>query len=309
MLKKLTLILCLLILTACGEAASSEELTMNYPYDRPLNIAHRGARSVAPENTVFAAQRGFELGADMWELDVHLTADETLILIHDDDLKRTTNAQEVFPDRRPWLVEDFTLAELKTLDAGSWFLAKDPFDQIRSGQVSAAALETISVTPLPTLQEALQYTKDQGWTVNVEIKDLAGEKGDALITPKTVSLIEEMDMVDQVIISSFNHEYLKEVKQLNPAIRTAALTDDKGLMRKPAAEIAAYLESLGVDAVNPGIKTIKDYAVIAALREAGFDVYVWTVNDEDVMIRLINAGVSGIITDYPQLLTTLLQQN
>ena len=276
---------------------------MPYPYERPLNIAHRGARSVAPENTLLAAQRAYEFDADMWELDVHLSADGELMLLHDDGLKRTTNAREVFPGQRPWHLESFTLAQLKELDAGSWFLKKDPFGQIKKGNLSQAELDEIGGTPLPTLCEALQYTKDQGWTVNVEIKDLSGQPGDAEIVAKTVALIEEMEMVDQVLISSFNHDYLKQVKALNTNIRTGALVSKK--VKDPVQ----LLRDLGADALNPGYKTLKDLSVIAELREAGFDVYVWTVNDEAAMIKLINAGVSGIITDYPQLLEKILDES
>ena len=97
-----------------------------------------------------------------------------LMLLHDDDLKRTTNARVVFPGQRPWHLEDFTLTQLQELDAGSWFLEKDPFDEIKNGNLNQAEQNEISGIPLPTLQEALQYTKDQCWTVNVELKDLSG---------------------------------------------------------------------------------------------------------------------------------------
>jgi len=81
--------------------------------DRILNIAHRGASSLAPENTLSAARKGLEAGADMWELDVQLTADGELIVIHDSTLKRTSNVEDVFPHRRPWQVHEFTLDEIR----------------------------------------------------------------------------------------------------------------------------------------------------------------------------------------------------
>ena len=92
--------------------------------NRPLNIAHRGARSLAPENTLAAARKGLEVGADMWELDIQMTADGELIVIHDNTLKRTSNVREVFPKRKPWLVHEFTLDEIRLLDFGSWWKSR-----------------------------------------------------------------------------------------------------------------------------------------------------------------------------------------
>ncbi len=79
-------------------------------FPKPLNIAHRGARSLAPENTLAAARLGLEIGADLWELDVAATSDEQLVVLHDDTLERTSNAQQVFPGRAPWTVSTFSLA-------------------------------------------------------------------------------------------------------------------------------------------------------------------------------------------------------
>ena len=94
---------------------------------RTLNIAHRGARSIAPENTLAAALKALQSGADLWELDVVMTADGEPVVIHDKDLSRTSNVESVFPSRRPWLVHEFSLEEIRRLDFGSWFKAMDPF--------------------------------------------------------------------------------------------------------------------------------------------------------------------------------------
>jgi len=95
-----------------------------------LNIAHAGARSLAPENTIAAASKALEVGADMWELDVAVTRDGELILFHDDSLARTTDAVNRFPDRAPWTFTTFSLAEVRSLNAGSWFAETDPFGEI-----------------------------------------------------------------------------------------------------------------------------------------------------------------------------------
>ena len=108
---------------------------------RPLNVAHRGASSIAPENTLEAAQRAFEAGADMWELDVHLSRDRQLVVIHDDDLRRTTNVEQVFPHdprkRTRYRVRDFDLPELRRLDAGSWFIRGKNGRTVRNTRIAA----------------------------------------------------------------------------------------------------------------------------------------------------------------------------
>src|SRR5512133_417819 len=159
---------------------------------KPLNIAHRGARSLAPENTLAAARKALEIGADMWELDVAVTADGELVVLHDDTLERTSNVQEVFPDRRPWAVYTFTLAELRKLDFGSWYNQKDPFKQIAQGAVTQAMQQSYVGEPIPTLEEALTFTKDNHWRVNVEIKDATGTPGDKDVVEKVVALIDKL---------------------------------------------------------------------------------------------------------------------
>ncbi|MDH4138469.1 MAG: glycerophosphodiester phosphodiesterase family protein, partial [Anaerolineae bacterium] len=174
-----------------------------------LNIAHRGARSLAPENTLAAARKALEAGADMWELDVSMTADGEPILMHDPFLERTCNAQERFPARRPWLVSEFTLAEVQTLDCGSWFNERDPFGQIRAGAVPEKDQRSYVGQRVPTLREALEFTHDHNWQVSVEIKDISHQLGDTAIVEKVVALIEKLDMVDRVLIFSFNPGYLR----------------------------------------------------------------------------------------------------
>ncbi|MEW5957297.1 MAG: glycerophosphodiester phosphodiesterase family protein [Chloroflexota bacterium] len=266
-----------------------------------LNIAHRGARSLAPENTLAAAQKALETGAEMWELDVAMSADGVLFLNHDDTLVRTSNVKAVFPERRPWRVADFTLAEIRQLDFGSWFNRQDPFGQIAAGQVSAADLARYAGEPAPTLAEALAFTRQHHWRVNVEIKDLSGAAGDVDVVEKAVALIEELQMDDRVLLSSFNHRYLQRVKAANPRLNTAALVSRPGL--KPAA----LLKRLGAKGYHPSYVAAVWPGAIANLRARGFEVNVWTVNDERKMRRLIKAGVSGIITDFPQRLRQLLQ--
>lgn len=270
---------------------------------RPLVIAHRGARSLAPENTLAAARKAYEVGADLWELDVAVTADRELVLMHDDTLNRTCNAGEVFPDRAPWQVWDFTLEEIQSLDCGSWFNASDPFGQIGAGNVSEADQQAYVGEPAPTLRAALAFTRDNNWRVNVELKAQANPELDAFIVAQTVALIEELGMDDgvQVVISSFNHDYLQAVRAQNASIPTQAITSQ--LIR----DLPDYLAALGAEACNPRLNTWS-YERMRELQAEGVRFNVWTVNDELAMRALINTGVHGIITDYPQTLLALLDE-
>ncbi len=266
---------------------------------RTLNIAHRGARSLAPENTLAAARKGFEIGADLWELDIAMTKDGELILIHDNTFERTSNIASVYPERKKARAHEFTLAELRKLDMGRWFIQTDPFQQIAAGAVSKTELDRYVGEAIPTLREALQFTKDHNWQVNVEIKDASGTPSSSSIVEKVVGVINELNMAERVMISSFNHSYLQRVKSANPYILTAALVE------KPDPDPLALLKRLNAQAYNPSSRAITP-GTIHLLREAGYDVYVYTVNDIPTMKALVDAGVSGIFTDFPQLLKEVL---
>ncbi len=263
------------------------------PEKRVLNIAHRGARSLAPENTILAARRAVAVGADMWELDVAMTADGELVVIHDDTLERTSDAAQVYPDRAPWPVQAFTLEELRRLDFGGWFVQRDPYGQIAERAVTAGETERFPGARIPTLEEALDFTREYRWKVNVELKDLTGQPGDAGVVEKTVALINRMNMAGQVMISSFNHEYIVRSRAADPQMVTAALIE------APVSDPIALLQRTGAAALNPSLE-LATPDLVRTVREAGFDVYVWTVNEESDMIALIDSGVSGIFTDFPQ---------
>lgn len=268
---------------------------------RVFNIAHRGARSLAPENTLAAARKAFALGADMWELDAGLTADGELVVIHDDSLARTSNARGATPARSPWRVRDFTLAELRQLDFGSWFAESDPFGQIAAGAVSPEELKEFAGAPIPTLSEALLLTRELDWKVNVEIKDMGATGSDEDIARRVAALATAMDMEDRVLVSSFRLDYLRQIRETGSSIATAVLVSS------PASNPTGLVADLGASAYNPGVSAI-ELRDIAPLRERGVDVNVWTVNDEKAMLELIAAGVSGIFTDFPQRLARILRE-
>ena len=261
--------------------------------------AHRGARSLAPENTLPAAVKAFESHADGWELDVAMSKDGVLVVFHDDTLERTSNVVDIFPERGPWSVYDFSLAELQQLDFGSWFVESDPFDQIAQENLTPRDLEIYQGVRIPTLQEALEFTQSNQWWVNVEIKDTSGTPADAVIVSEVVKLVEVLGMEDHVLISSFNWDYLSQVKALNPKLATGVLTN------KLVMDPLVLMQELDAQAFHPGIKVT--YAEqVKLLRENGYDVNVWTVNDVADMENLIEMGVTGIITDFPQRLNPTL---
>lgn len=267
--------------------------------DRPIVFAHRGFRGIAPENTLIAARKGFEAGAPWWELDVAASSDGELFVLHDDSLARTTDAASVFPDRSPWTIYDFSAAELARLDAGSWYAAADPFGQIREGRVGPEELASFRGLRIPSLRAALDLTKRNNRRVNIEIKDASGQSCDAWIVERVVDLVRSMDMVDRVLLSSFNHSYIVRAKAAEPSLRTGALVEEA------VADPAALLLRTGADAFNPGLQVLSESAV-RSVRGLGRDVFVWTVNEPDDMRRILEWGVTGIFTDFPDRLLRLL---
>jgi len=294
----------LFLLTSCSSGTATPGVKTSEGGKRTLVIAHRGARSLAPENTIAAAKKALDLHADLWELDVALTSDHELVVVHDDTLDRTCNVIKLFPGRVPWHVWDFTLEEIKTLDCGSWYNETDPFKQIKAGNVTQDEIDSYIGEPMPTLREALEFTLENKWRVNVELKDQPDDLFGNILVEKTVNLISElgMDSNEQVVISSFNHEYLKKVHSLNANIPIQALTNEK------IKDLSEYLTALGTDTCNPKLG-VWSPAEMEKLGQEGIKFNIYTVNDEDDMKQLINANVYGIFTDYPQTLIQLISTN
>jgi glycerophosphoryl diester phosphodiesterase len=292
---------------------------------RVWNIAHRGARAFAPENTICAFEKAHTFGCEMFEVDVHCSKDGELIVHHDDQLTRCTDAAVQFPGRESYFVSDFTCAELKRLDAGSWFvkeLAKrhnkrQPFLQIATAaelrrQVSKEdrALYASGEIRIPTLEEALQVGQRTGMMVNIELKSLPRMYPG--FAEAVVALVARMGMEERVLISSFDHEQLRAVRRLNPDIATGVVTSNR------LARPGDYLGMLDADVYNPGcygeydslgfgsLTGRIDPSSIEQVRAAGGGVHVWTCNDKDQMRQLFAAGATGIITDFPNRLQEVL---
>lgn len=268
---------------------------------RLLNIAHRGARSLAPENTIAAARKALEIGAAVWELDVRMSRDKELVVIHDATLKRTSNVKKIFSGRKPWSVRNFTLAEIQRLDFGSWFNKTDPFGQITAGRISQKEQISFEGIEVLTLREALEFTRKNNWKVNIEIKSSSSHPDNFEPVEKIVALINRLGMKEMVIVSSFDQAYVKKVKQLDPGIPTGLLVDES------LAHPVNCLKRINADAYHPEISVI-DLSKIRKLRNEGFCINVWTVNDERTMRDLIRVRVDGIITDFPQNLESILRE-
>lgn len=250
-------------------------------HDSPVVFAHRGASAYAPENTLAAVDAADDLGIDWVENDVQLTKDGELVVIHDTNLKRTTDAEQVYPDRAPWAVKDFTAAEIARLDAGSWF----------GTQFTGARV--------PTLKQYLHRVEKNRQKLLLEIKSPETYPG---IEKATLRVLRHEGWLDRghvrnkLIIQSFGGDSVKKVHELRPDITT-------GFLGTPAvADLPSY--AAFTDQINPSYPTISaDYvAAVHALKGAHgkrLRVNTWTVNDATNAAKVQGFGVDGIITNYP----------
>ena len=140
------------------------------PPPKPSIIAHRGASRLAPENTIVAGELAVEHGAIGWEVDIRISVDGELFLMHDDTLTRTTNVEDIFLNRKNDRAETFTLSELRQLDAGSWFTDKDPYGTIAFGRISKEEGDNYKGIQIPTFEEILNFTRDNNFLIDLDIK-------------------------------------------------------------------------------------------------------------------------------------------
>jgi glycerophosphoryl diester phosphodiesterase len=302
-------------------------LRLERPSEVVLNIAHRGARAFAPENTVAAFEKAKMLGCQMFEMDVRMSKDGKIMVHHDDQLNRCTDVKARFPDRSSYFISDFTYNELCVLDAGSWYIEQLSLP----GPQRQEFLQTLTdeeltrfVSPqdrtlyasggikVPTLKQALEFAKNADLMVNIELKTQS--KKESGLANAVVNLVEFMGVNHRVIISCFDHEQLMSVRQLTKNIATCVLTGDR--MPDPGE----YLQALDADAYNLGC--YRDYGTsgfnslegkqylseISHLRQSGYSVNIWTCNNKEEMRYLIAAGVSGLISDYPNRVRDVLAE-
>ena len=261
-------------------------------------IAHRGARSLAPENTLAAAKKARELGAHAWETDVQLSRDGVPVLFHDKHLLRCTDARTrltdlTSEDRRHYRLSAFSSAELQTLDAGSWFGAADPFSTIRNGAIDAEMAAGFKTEKIPTLAQALTLTRSLDWQVNLELKDYGTDPDRFYTVDTTLAVIRQSRIpLHRVILSSFNHAWLDRIRQQQPGICIQALVGESETDMSGFSPGRFPVYNLNADFVDP--------AFVSGLVRHGFQVNLFTVNDPEAAARFIRAGACGIITDFPQ---------
>ncbi|WP_159885931.1 glycerophosphodiester phosphodiesterase [Paenibacillus puerhi] len=239
---------------------------------KQLIIGHRGAAGEAPENTLASFRLALEQGADAIELDIHETADGELIVCHDHTVDRTTDGSG--------FIEQLTMEELRRLDAGSWF------DERFAGE------------RLPLLADVLALTPP-GIMINVEIK--CGYS--ARLSGELQRLLKEYDRLATVVVSSFGHKTLHRLKRDIPELRIGLLYVGGFVHHARLAE----LSDMEVYSLHPHYLSM-DAEDVAQAVSAGLQVYPYTVNDPVHLTRAVEAGFSGIITDYPARLREILQR-
>ncbi len=239
---------------------------------RPVVFAHRGASSMAPENTLAAFQLAADLGADAVELDVKLTADGVPVVIHDPNVDRTTNGTG--------RVADLSFTALRELDAGSFMSEK------------------FHGEPIPTLEEVFEAV-GQRLLINVELTNYTTPR-DGLVE-KVVALVKRHSMQERVVFSSFFPGNLNKAAKSLPETPCGLLTL-KGWLGWPGRTIG-YTRKI-YTALHPYQSDVNAH-LVRRLHQKGKRVHVWTVNAEAEMKRLHSLGVDGIITDDVQLARNL----
>jgi glycerophosphoryl diester phosphodiesterase len=240
---------------------------------RILNFAHRGASHAAPENTLSAFRLAREMGADGIELDVQLSRDGTPVVMHDATVDRTTQGSGA--------VADLSLAELKELDAGSWFSAQFEGERI------------------PTLAEVFEALSHD-LVVNVELKATGSEPTG--LEEVVVSLITRYGMAGLILISSFNPLTLRRIRQADPHLPLALLYGPS----LPEAERERWVQDLQPLAALHPEHHLVDADHVAWARGHGCRVNAWTVDATGEMRRLLALGIGGIITNRPDRLGAVL---
>ena len=277
-MKRITSFVATLTLILTGIAfAGDRPMTIDAfldPGGRTRVIAHRGFSGRAPENTVAAIREAIAIGADMAEIDITLTADERVVVIHDETLQRTTNGSGN--------VAEHDFEEIRSLDAGSWFAPQFAGEKV------------------PTLGEVLDLVKGQ-ILLNVEIKSEAADRG---ISDKVAAAIKERGMTDQVIVSSFSPAALEQMRAVAPEIRTAVLFNPELQRGQDPVEI---VRGLGASAFNIRGSRLKA-KMLRSCREHGIPVGVYTVDKPRKMKQWEKKGIDAIFTNHPDRLIEVLEK-
>lgn len=236
-------------------------------------FAHRGSKKTHPENTMAAFIEAERVGTDGIELDVQLSSDRELIIIHDETLDRTTTLTGY--------VQNYTAEELKKADAGIFFS------------------EQFTGERIPFLREVFEWATENELMINIELKtDNITYEG---IEQKVIDLIREYHFEDRIILSSFNHLSLEIAKKIAPEIERALLFKDL------PKDIEKLLEEKGESGFHPKRRTVTKLLIERA-HNLGYKVRPWTVNKRKNILLLADFGVDAIITDEPEKAVKLLRQ-
>jgi glycerophosphoryl diester phosphodiesterase len=233
--------------------------------------AHRGYSGLYPENTMLAFRKAAEAGADEIELDVQLTKDGTVVVIHDESVDRVTNGKG--------FVRDYAFEELKALDAST----------LHGG--------AFGFNPVPSLDEYFSWVRNTGITTNIELKN--GVFYYEGLEEKTAALIRKHRLEEQVMFSSFNPVSLLACKKLLPQVPCGFLTTGIG-------NAAYFVRSSGFEYYHPLIDSLND-RIIAECRARGVELNVWTVNDMAGLLRVQKWGCRGVITNFPGVCKTWIR--
>ena len=237
------------------------------------NFAHRGFSGKYPENTMLAFQKAYEAGADGIELDVQLTKDGQVVVIHDEKVDRTTNGTG--------LVRDYTLEELRKLDASYIYTGEMGFN------------------PIPTFEEYCAWVAGTDLVTNVELK--TGVYSYPGIEEKVWELLQKYQLEEKVIISSFNHFSVLRMKELAPSLKYGLL--EESWLLAPGA----YVASAGVACYHPYHDSLTADTV-AEVKSHHIEINTFTVNDEDSVRRLRALGIDIVIGNFPDMVKRVLAE-
>lgn len=232
--------------------------------------AHRGASAYAPENTMAAFELAQKMGADGIELDVQLTSDGELVVIHDHELSRVSNGKGC--------VKDHTLSELKALDFGGWFSSE------YAGQ------------RIPTLRETLSWIATTGMELNIEIK-AAPIYHDVRMIPVVVKQVGTSGMLDRIVVSSFDHRCLLEVRKADERIVTGLLYSAN------LVDVGAYAAKCGARFIHPHFAFVDESAIYECTLN-GIGINVWTVDDPQLAVQMQRLGINILISNAPDKVAT-----
>lgn len=281
------LALLFLILAPIGAALASAESQSLNP-NRFLNVSHRGASGHAPEHTIASYQLGEQMHGDYIEIDLQMTKDGVLIAMHDETVDRTTDGTG--------RVKDMTLEEIKELDAGSWFNEANP----------DKAKEEYAGLEVPTLEEVIEeFGRGSRYYIETKSPDVyPGMEEELLRVLDKHKLLGPNENSSKVLLQSFSPESLQIINDINPNVPLVQLIS----YSSPAVITDEELEEIKEYAIGIGASHTRiDEAYVQKVREHDLLMHPYTVNNKEDMRRLIDWGVTGIFTDYPDRLKDVLR--